>query len=469
MNTRTKRILFILTAVLVIVLPLQQLNIIKFRSLKGVVEEQSIPSLTYEHWKNQQFQRGVERYLQNHYGFREPLTRLYNQTQWDLLRYSNMKNKGIFISDDHWYFESMNVEEYYQGKAYQYSEDSLDMAKKFDTEALMLYQIQHILEEYDTHLFVLLLPGKETVYPEHLPENTKYFRKKDITAYDYYGKKFAELGVNYIDVGQWFLQMKDTVDYLLFPQTGTHWSNLAAMHVADSLIRYMEALGDMNLLNFSIGEKYVKTMDPDNDLEQLMNLIRPLKTAPNYYAETKVIDDSTARRPILITIGDSFYWNILNHTPFKEIFSATPYWYYYSTVYFEEPYHNTDELDLVKDVLDADFVMLAYSTPQLYKMSNGFSTKLLPKLCYDEDEIRNIKTELVASIHNNKAWLESLKQRAERYQIPIDTTVVHEAEYVVTHSPHIFLPALKDSIPTKRSSAVKQYIEQQHLGNGIQQ
>lgn len=461
MNTRTKRILFILTAVVVIALPLQQLHIIKFRSLKGVVAEQPIPTLTYEHWKNQRFQQGVERHLQNHYGFREPLTRLYNQTQWDLFRYSNLKNKGIYISDDQWYYEAMSVEEYYQGNAHRYSKDAIDMAKQFDTEALMLYQIQHILEAYGTHLFVLLLPGKEAIYPEHLPENTKYFREKEITAYDYYGKKFSEMGVNYIDVGQWFQQMKDTADFPLFPQTGTHWSNLAAMYVADSLVRYMEALGHVNLLNFSIGEKYVQTVDPDNDLEQLMNLIRPLKTAPNYFAKTEVIEDPTAKRPVLITIGDSFYWNILNHTPFKEIFGATPYWYYNSTVYFEEPYHNTSELDLVKEVLDADFVMLAYSTTQLYKMSNGFSTRLLPRLCYDEEELRQIKADLVENIKQNKAWLAALQRRAEEYQIPLDTTVVHEAEYVVTHSPHIFLPALKDSIPTRRSSAVMQYLKEQ--------
>jgi len=35
------------------------------------------------------------------------------------------------------------------------------------------------------------------------------------------------------------------------------------------------------------------------------------------------------------------------------------------------------DLDMLQEVLDADFVMLSYSTLSLYKMSNGFSQSLL--------------------------------------------------------------------------------------------
>ena len=229
-----------------------------------------------------------------------------------------------------------------------------------------------------------MLPGKELVCGEHMPKNTQYFFEKKITAYDFYRKRFKELGVNHIDLGEWFVQMKDTVSYPLFPQTGTHWSNLAAIYATDTLIRYMEHLSDSNMVNIITGDIFQRTLKPDADLESLMNLIWPLQKAPNFLAEACYDFDTTAWRPRLITIGDSFYWNILNFTPVWDVFENVPFWYYFSTVYFDDDdlkvTKTIADLDVLQEVIDADFVMLSYSTVSLYKMSNGFSQSLLNEL-----------------------------------------------------------------------------------------
>ena len=91
--------------------------------------------------------------------------------------------------------------------------------------------------------------------------------------------------------------------------------------------------------------------------------------------------DTTAWRPRLLTIGDSFYWNILNFTPVWDVFEGVPYWYYFSTAYFNNDdlnvSMNVSDLDVLQEVIDADFVMLSYSTCALYEMSNGFTERLL--------------------------------------------------------------------------------------------
>ena len=255
------------------------------------------------------------------------------------------------------------------------------MAKKLDEETSRLYQLQKILEQYGVHFFVLLEPGKEQVYPEHVPYTTNYPGEKKISATEYFSRKFKEVGVNHIDVGSWFLSIKDTVDYPLFPQSGIHWSNIAAIHVADSLVRYMEWLGDKRLNHFIIGEKYAKTVEPDDDLEQVLNLARPLKKTTNYYADVTMENDTTADRPVILTIGDSFYWNILNCTPLGSVMGNVPYWFYFHTVYFDGPKHDLDMTKAKDKILSADFVMLAYSTPQIYDLlSNGFSQSMLDAL-----------------------------------------------------------------------------------------
>ena len=387
MKNRTLVILFALTALLLFASALQQATgLFRCKALNGVTEEAPKPKVRFASFLDGSLQDSTEAYLKQHYGFREPLTRLHNQTRWSLFRYAQVEEDGrIVITPDNWIFESGTVEEYYQSRVYYDDTDySEKLYKDFEAEAQRLLELQQLLEPYGTHLFVALLPGKEQICAEHLPKNTQYLNEKKTTAYEFYSKRLEELGVNHVDFADWFMQMKDTVSYPLFPQTGTHWSVLAAQHSADSLVRYMEDLAGINISNICLDSDFQRTVLADRDLESLMNLIWPLKKQPNRLSYAYPEEDSTAVHPTLITIGDSFYWNILNLTPIGTVFERVPYWYYYSTAYFSgddpDAILKVKDLDVLQEVIDADFVMLSYSTVALYQMSNGFSQSLLNKL-----------------------------------------------------------------------------------------
>ena len=453
MKRHIKLILSILTVVLLF-LPMAQehLRFFDFRPLTGVVAEDPQPKATLPNVTNQKWQRWTESHLQLNYGFHEPLTRLYNQYRWDVFDQSNLlEKKRLFIDEDGWIYESQHVEEFYAGKGRYYAKDSLGMAEVFGEEALRLFQIQKILETQGTHLFVLLLPGKEVIYPEHVPETDKYPHNKVFSATEFYHQTFDQLGVNYIDVNPWFIQMKDTVDFLLYPQTGTHWSNYTALYVADSLIRYMEQLGNIRMEHFTIGEREERTVYPDDDLEQLMNLARPLPKEPNYYAPYTVIEDSTASHPYLITIGDSYFWNLLNATPFGKVMGELRYWYYFNTVYFDDAHNNIKDVDVLKDLLDADFVMIAYCTPQIYMMSQGFSQRALLEMCCNKEEVDYVQRNLAVEIKHTPFWMEHLVQLADEYHYNIDSVVNEEARNVILKYPNRYMATLKDTIPTRRS------------------
>lgn len=453
MKSPVKLILSILT-VIFLFLPMVQehLRLFDFRPLTGVVAEDPQPKTDLAHFTNQSWQRWTETHLRLNYGFHEPLTRLYNQYRWDVFNQSNqLEKKRLFIDEDGWIYESQHVEEYYAGKGRHFAQDSLGMAKIFGEEALRIYQIQQILEQQGTRLFVLLLPGKEVIYPEHVPETDKYPHCKAFSATEFYHETFDRLGVNYIDVNPWFLAMKDTVDFPLYPQTGTHWSNYAALYVADSLIRYMEQLGDIRMEHFTIGERVERTVYPDDDLEQLMNLARPLPKTPNYYAPYTIIEDSTASHPYLIAIGDSYFWNLVNATPFGKVMGDLRYWYYFNSVYFDPSHNNIKEVDVMRDVLDADFVMLAYCTPQIYVMSQGFSQQLLVEMCCDEEEVEAAQRQLAHDIRNNPSWMDDLTLVAEENQISLDTVVNGEALNNIMKHPAWFFPTLNDTLPVQRS------------------
>lgn len=453
MKSPTKVILLTLTVILLFAFAIQQqTRLFKCKELNGVDHERPMPELSFTTFCDGTFQKQTENYLQYHYGFREPLTRLYNQTVWSLYRYSSVEEKKrIMIAKDNWLFEPLTVQEYYESCAYKFADDSISTAEIFNAEAKRLYQIQHILEPYGTHLFVALLPGKELVCAEHLPKNKLFHHEKKITALGHYSKQFEKMGINHVNFGEWFVQMKDTVSFPLFPQTGTHWSNLAAIHVADSLVNYLEALGNINMHNIEIGPIFQRTLKPDADLESLMNLIWPLKKRPNMLAQTSCDHDSTAVRPTIITIGDSYYWNILNFVPMLQIFEKIPYWYYFSTAIYDPPETIVGEKDIVKELIEADFVMLAYGTTQLYKMSNGFSIRALLELCYDDDEIAFGKTLARKDFESDSTMVAKAKMRAKKENDPFDVAMDDEFnEWINTHLEDYF-PDLRDSIPTRRS------------------
>ena len=464
-GNRLNIILFAILSVVLLSSILQEhFGIIKWRKLQGVVTDQPMPRLSFTNYRSGDFQRETEQHLKLHFGFREPLIRFYNQYLWDFYDKTPVGKGQIVFGKNGWIYEPWFVEDYYQSQMHYYAQDSTEMAKLFGDEARRLYQLQHILESYGTHLFVCLLPGKDLVYSEYLPENTQYHLEKKISTRSFYENEFNRLGINHINVEQWFMQMKDTADFMLFPSTGTHWTNLASVYVADSLIRYMEQLGDFNMVNLCIGEKYPdNTREPDADLESLMNLIRPLPKPKYLYANVKTDADTSAFKPRIITIGDSFWWNIVNQLPMRDIFSSFPYWYYNSTIYFDEVHNNTSQLDLVDELLSANFVVLSYCSVQQYKMSNGFSKNALIALCYDKEEIDSCRASIKRSIESDESWMDKLRNKSVNDGVSIEQVEEAEITYLVNNNMEKYFPVLKDSIPTKRSAAVEAFFASDSL------
>lgn len=433
MNDILNKRLLIITIVLFVVLFVQSVfHPIDFKSLKGFYNPVEKPVLSYKTLVNGSYQRDFENYQQYHFGFREWAIRLYNQYLWSC--YNKTNNGWIEIGKDDWLYESEFVQDHYESLMYKlFDGDAAKAEKQFEETAKNLRKLQEILAKHNTHIFVNMIPGKDVIYPEYLPENTKYFNPDGIHAYDFYKKKFDEFGVNYIDFVEVFKNDKGIVDYPLFAKTGTHWTNIAATHAFDSIMRYMEDLGGMNMLNVEIGPKHRgKVRQPDDDLEQLFNLMFPIKPNSFYYAETSIIPDETAMRPKLITIGDSFFWTISYNYNLGALFSECPYWYYNSTIYYDKDFNSTRDVNMIDELFNSDFIMLNYCTVQLYKLGNGFIENALT-LLYDKDTDSPVNDDIIEierRIYSDSEWFNSVKEKAANNSISIEKQVALDARYV---------------------------------------
>ena len=182
----------------------------------------------------------------------------------------------------------------------------------------------------------------------------------------------------------------------------------------------MEVLGNKNLLNVELSEKYIdETRKPDDDLEQLLNIIFKIKPNVNYYTDVTIIPDSTAIKPNLITIGDSYFWTISYNFPLTKLFNESPYWYYNSTIYFDKENSSTKDIDFAKELMDADYIMLNYCTVQLYDLASKFLPKALVYLCYDAEERDNKVEEIINSMRNDEGWYATLSEKAKKQKISL--------------------------------------------------
>lgn len=463
-NEKLYKTLFIVLIVLLF-MPIVQNNIIHFniKELNGVTLETEKPKLSFETYKNGSFQRQFDTYLTEKVGFREFFIRTYNQYIWSC--YTKTFNDNVSIGKDRWLYSTVNVRDHYQSLIYDVNFTNERMTNKLDNEALRLYKLQEILKEYGVTLFICMLPGKDYVFPEYLPQNNGFDKPEGVHAYDVLKENFKKYGNNHIDINQLFLNWKGNVDFPLFYKTCTHWSNIATVHSSDTILRYMESLSGLNINNISIGKQYRdKARKPDQDLEELLNKAIFTPTVKYQYAEATIIPDSNAVKPKLIAIGDSFFWNMTYVLPMKDLFEYYHYWYYNSTVYFDQRYSNTSQFDLVSELLDSDFVMLSYCTAQIYDLDRKFINNALVRLCYDEDEIQERIGQVVTRMRNSEKWSAEIANKAKNSGRSVDEIMYEDAHYTVFHIPEEYFPELKgDEVPTKRSGHLLSLISSKTL------
>lgn len=412
------KILSVITMGLLLLVMLQgAAHLIPVKGLKGAYVGEEKPHLTWQGFTSGEWQQQCDRYAKEHHGFREGAIRLHNQYVWSL--YHRSPNEGaVMVGKDDYLFEPYFVDEYYEGCMYQFTADSVEMAAIFDRTAQRLAKLQEILDEQGVRLFVACLPGKEQIYPEKMPERGGRTRTKYMTAVGRYPVLFDRYGVHYVNISRHFDQLKGRVPYLLFTKTGTHWSNIASTYAFDSVMRYMQTFGPA-IAPVALGEPYYdKRREPDADLDELLNKLFYIPAEKNQYVDVRLPQPQPeAERPSMVVIGDSFFWNVLYNFPINELFSHFRYWYYFNSIYCDPENENKTvaDIDLVEQLLSADYVMLSYCTVQLYKLGNGFINKALVELCYDADEIAAVRASLEADTTSGLTVEERLDRDLESY------------------------------------------------------
>jgi hypothetical protein len=406
------------------VLPAVQLKFHPFseKPLNGAFKLAGEPQINKADWKSGEFQKNAELYLKDHSGFRNFLVRVQNQIDFSFFRKANAE--GAVIGKNNQLYE------------YDYIRSWLgidDPGDSFIEKKLQRtkYVQEFLKREKGIDLVVVFEPGKASYYPEYIP--SKYTDKKTgPSTYDHYRQKAAQLGIDFIDLQQYFMQLKPGSEYPLFPRYGTHWSDYGSHIVTDSLLRLIQDRRKITLTKVTENsfETSTRPRDTDDDVFRLMNLLFSLKgeklAYPTYSFDTAHPGD----KPMVLVVADSYYFNIFNTRVPKYIFANEAFWFYNSVVYpdyYSKPTF-TKDLDLRHEVEKQDIIFLMVTERFIHRFDWTFIDKLYT--LYTPDWLKDPVYDNINSIMSTPEWYADIINKAKKEHFTLEDFLINNGLYL---------------------------------------
>ncbi len=376
-----KHILYSLL-MLMLALPLIQRTIPIFEEtpLKGYFTIPQKPSFTLDSVFDGTFQEAYNNYFEHSIGFRPMLVRINNQVAYSI--FDTVQASGVIVGKNNYLYEINYIKAY---KGWDYMGDSA-----IESQAMKVDFVYKKLAEAGKTLFFVFAPGKASFFPEYIPEKYMLRPSGKRTNHDSFVSKFKEYNVPFIDFNTWFVQMKDTSSYPLYPQCGIHWSAYGAALATDSLVHYIEKERNIDMVDVSWdGFDLPKTLrDPDYDIGEGMNLLFKLPHYSMAYPRVQFSNEEGKVRPNAIVVADSYYWNIFGKGYSSRLFKDNNFWYYNEEVYNSDwpDSRKTAEMDMLKELEKADVIIIMATEANLYRFPFGFIDRVYETLRKDNVE-----------------------------------------------------------------------------------
>jgi len=354
-TNRVKNCLFIILLVLMF-LPMlqQQFGFVELKPLYGAITKEQDPCFSVESYIDESFQHQTEKYVNAEFGFRSTMIRIHNQIAFSLFDKTNAAS--VIIGKENYLFDLGYTESYF-GKHF-IGED------KIKEKLQKLKRIRDTLKTKNIDLLIIFASGKPRFYPEFIPD--QLVTAKTTSNYDCYLSNIKDTGIPYIDFNDYFVKLKATSPYCLYPQVGVHWSNYAAALVGDSLNKYILQL--RNLKGTQMIFKEIITRDSlsveDKDAEEGCNLLFPIKKGKMSYPRI-TFEEKGRIKPKTLMISDSFYWGILGSGIANQIFENPIFWYYGHEVHGDGPTKKIENVNIKEQIEKQDVIMLMASEGNL--------------------------------------------------------------------------------------------------------
>ena len=363
------------------------------KPLIGAVEPTPKPELTFDNYRNSIYQTQIEKYAGEHFGLREPVIRVYNQYLWSA--YNKTYCHFIVPGKEGYLYYALAVREYYGTELPHHYKSNEKAMKEADAELRLMNKLRHVLKDYGIEFVAFIAPDKPEVYPEYLPRRD--FDTTTIHLDDYYARRMKETGFPFINMTDWYVSMKDTVSFPLFPKTDSHW-RYSSIYGFDSLFRFINTLdGEAKFPALHIGPPVAYDSDKLEGDEATLNLIfRIPGDNIKYKSDITVESDSTQRKPKVLFVGDSFIYSMNDFMPVRKIMADREIWFYNNTAYegFDNKTESVKDIDRLSHILNADYVVFYSAGHQWWEATYGFAKDALLQFCVNDSLFEASVTDL---------------------------------------------------------------------------
>jgi len=400
--------------------------------LFGAITPAASDSLSIKSWLKGTYQENTNKYINEQFGFRNTAVRFHNQIAYELFR--KAKANGVIIGKEDYLYEIKYI------NAFRGAEEV--SAAKVDSNLVMLKALQTKLKEKGVELVVVMNPGKASFYPEYIPDEFPILSNRSY--YSEYQKGLERQGIQHIDFGKWFREMKEKTPAPLFPKTGIHWSQYGATLAADSLVNYCKKLLGKNMNDFSWNKSDLPlsmTMESvDDDIGMGMNLLIPIQQIPMAYPRVSVNQKYSVDfgekgiQPEVIVISDSYFFNLMQLPWAPDIFQSLNF-YFYNEQLHERPEGTMTyfvPLSQMKDIEKSNVVFIIATECNMDKIGWGFISnaydyfvlgKNIDSLSLHVEKFKKI-------IQADENWLKSVQKKANEQGVSLDTMIVRDARYI---------------------------------------
>ncbi|MCB0400552.1 MAG: hypothetical protein KDD41_00565 [Flavobacteriales bacterium] len=361
------KIILAVALLLVMFVPLaqQRIHFVEEEDLYGVFDTPKNPDVTWATWFDGSFQKEQEEHVKFKIGFKSWFVRLHNQLEFSLFDQANADE--VIVGKENFLYQERYI-------LTCFGEDAVD-SNLVTYQLNRLEQISDSLEQIGKHVIFIIAPGKGSFYPEYFPDQYQSrLRKK--SNYDLFAAALPKRDIHYLDLNAWFMRMKGKTTFPIMSKTGIHWSDYGAMLAADTITKYIAKVSGAPMpkihIDAPVAADYVAFND--KDIEMGMNLLFDIEDLTMAYPYFEIVKDSLADTVQVLTIGDSFYWQLYHSGMSSKAFNQGEFWYYNQQVYV----NHIDTIaqvainDYARQVLKNDVVLVVATDANLGQMGYGF-------------------------------------------------------------------------------------------------
>lgn len=212
-------------------------------------ELSGFPKLMTQQGLNTGFFNECSTYVAEHFAFRSELVALDSEIKYDL--FHSPSDSQVILGKEDWLFFDGTLQDY---AGVTMTDEEIDaLADKME-------EICAYYKEMGKETLFMLVPNKNTIYPEYMPE--RFGKPAQITNRTLLQNALDKKGVPYLDAGTVLLLGKQQDE--LYLHQDTHWNNTGARLVLNALY---ERLGIPYAYTL---EDYTIEINHESDLSQIL-------------------------------------------------------------------------------------------------------------------------------------------------------------------------------------------------------